>query len=214
MRHKIMVVGAGPGHPDYMLPVARQAVAQAQVLVAGRRLLAQYGQTGQQQRVVDADIVGVLTFIRQALGQNDVVVLVAGDPGYYSLLSTLRRHFPPAVITVIPGLSAMQLAFARVGLPWQTARLLSWHGREPETAQLGWQPGACLGMLTDSVHNSRTVAARLLQSGWPAQTQFFICARLSYDDEHITATTLGEAAAMPAVGNCILLVQDVELEKE
>ncbi len=208
MEHKIIVVGAGPGHPDYMLPVARQAVAKARVLVAGRRLLEQYGQPGQQLRVVDADIAGVLGFIAQAVRQCDVVVLVAGDPGYYSLLDALRRQFTTVCLQVIPGLSAMQLAFARVGLPWHGARLLSWHGREPTAAELTYAVGDCLGLLTDSVHNSQSIAVRLQQLGWPADTRLYICARLSYADEQITATTLGTAAVQPPVGHCILLVCD------
>ena len=38
----IIVAGIGPGHPDYMLPAAARAIREAQVLVGGRRALAQF----------------------------------------------------------------------------------------------------------------------------------------------------------------------------
>ena len=59
------------------------------------------------------------------------MAMVSGDPGYYSLLDALRRDFPAKQIMVIPGISAMQYAFARLALPWHDAVLASFHGRPP-----------------------------------------------------------------------------------
>ena len=46
--NEIIVAGIGPGHPDYMLPAAARAIREAQVLVGGRRALAQFEQNIQQ----------------------------------------------------------------------------------------------------------------------------------------------------------------------
>lgn len=40
--HKIMVLGIGPGGEDYILPVVRNKVTQADVLVGGERALAPF----------------------------------------------------------------------------------------------------------------------------------------------------------------------------
>ena len=66
---------------------------------------------------------------------------------------------------------------------------------------------AMLGILTDAVHNSRTSAQLLLQLGWPAETELFICARLSYADEKIIRTTLQGAGQEAEIGHCILVVK-------
>ena len=66
---------------------------------------------------------------------------------------------------------------------------------------------AMLGILTDAVHNSRTIAQLLLQLGWPAETELFICARLSYADERIICTTLQGAEQEAEIGHCILVVK-------
>lgn len=209
--HSILVVGAGPGDPAYMLPAAREAVEQASVLVAGKRLLETYARPGQATCPVTADLDRVMDFIRAQVRDRDVVVLVAGDPGYFSLLDALRRTFPCGMLRVVPGISAMQLAFARLALPWHEARLVSLHGREAGEGQLLWRPGAVIGMLTDREHTPQRVAARLLAEGWPAKAKLYICERLSYADETITQTTLGHVSTAPAAVSCILIVEDTQV---
>ena len=136
MEHQLIVVGIGPGSADYILPEALRAIETATFLVGGARALTAYAKPDPQQVKVDADIAGLLQTIRQELALRDVTVMVSGDPGYYSLLETFRRELPQARIRVIPGISSFQLAFARIGLPWQTARLLSAHGRKPAPSAL------------------------------------------------------------------------------
>ena len=163
---------------------------------------------------VTGNIDSVMQFIRENLELSSVVVMVSGDPGYFSLLDALRRHFPPACLRVIPGLSAMQLAFARLALPWHEARLLSFHGRVPAEERLAHVPGAVLGMLTDRTFTSKTIPAVLLAHDWPPETRLFICARLSYEDEQIVATTLSGAQELPEMGGVILIAVDETEEKE
>ena len=207
MEHKIIVAGIGPGNPDYIVPAARRAIEEAAVLVGGSRALADFAREGQETLTVRSDIPAVLAFVRDRLKTTDVVVMVSGDPGYFSLLDALRRDFPRECLQVIPGISSVQLAFSRLALPWHGARLLSMHGRMPEMAELVYAPGAVLGILTDAVHNSRTIAQLLLQLGWPAETELFICARLSYADERIICTTLQGAEQEAEIGHCILVVK-------
>lgn len=212
--NEIIVAGIGPGHPDYMLPAAARTIREAKVLVGGRRALAQFARPeGQETMAVTGDIASVMQFIREKLELSSVVVMVSGDPGYYSLLDALRRHFSSARIRVIPGLSAMQLAFARLALPWHEARLLSFHGRMPEEARLQYWPGGMLGMLTDRTFTSRTIPDVLIAHGWPPETRLFICARLSYEDEQIVATTLSGAQELPEMGGVVLIAVD-EVEKK
>lgn len=210
MNNKIIVAGIGPGNPDYMVPMARQVIAEAKVLVGGRRALGQFAQPaggGQQIMAVTSDIPAVLDFISRQLAAQDVVVMVSGDPGYYSLLDAIRRTFPAKNISVIPGISAIQLAFARLALPWHDARLVSFHGRRPEAEAVRYTAGAVLGVLTDAQCNSQTIPAILMEHGWPETATVHICARLSYEDESIETTTLSQAQHIPAVGHGILVVE-------
>lgn len=208
IKHRIIVAGIGPGNPDYMIPAARDAIRGAKALAGGRRALAQFAESGRQHTMVIAgDIPGVMEFVRRELEQHDVVVMVSGDPGYYSLLDALRRYFPHEPIQVIPGISAMQMAFSRLALPWHDAQLVSFHGRRPEAEQLTYQPGRIIGMLTDGRYTSRTIPPILMKQGWPDTAKLHICARLTYEDETICTTTLGKSASLPETGHGILIVE-------
>ena len=205
-QNKIVVVGIGPGNPDYIVPKGLKVIEQAKYLVGGRRALSQFAVDGQETCPITADIQGVMDFIRAKIKRDKVVAMVSGDPGYYSLLDALRREFPADQITVIPGISAMQYAFTRLALPWHDATLASFHGRTPAAQDIAYKQGKILGLLTDSKYNSKTIAEILLQAGWPKTQTMHICSRLSYDDETVVTTTLGEAINLPAVTHCILII--------
>ncbi|ORT99547.1 Cobalt-precorrin-6y C5-methyltransferase [Anaerovibrio sp. JC8] len=209
MEHKIIVVGIGPGSADYMIPAALKTITEAKVLVGGSRAIEQYGQEkGQKQCVIRADISSVMDFIARELQYHDVVVMVSGDPGYYSLLDAVKRSFEDSQIEVIPGLSAMQVAFCKLGLPWHNAELMSMHGRTVAKEKLRYKPGRTIGFLTDGKNNSKTIPALLLSLGWPADTMLGICSRLSYEDELIIKTTLGEAEDLKKTFlSCVLVVK-------
>ena len=204
--HPIRVVGIGPGHRDYVLPAGLRAIEEAQVIVGGRRALSDFASEGQEQIVIGADIEAVLTAIDEARHRTRVVVMVSGDPGYFSLLDAIKRRLPSAPVEVIPGIGSLQMAFARLSLPWHEARLLSFHGRTPPDAQLFYEEGAMLGLLTDARQNSKTIAEKLISLGWKRETKLYILTRLSYEDEQIMETTLGDAASIPAVSHGVLVV--------
>ena len=201
------MAGIGPGNPDFVLPAARAAIESAEVLVGGSRALADFARQGQETMTIRGDIAAVLAFIREKLQKTHVVVMVSGDPGYYSLLDALRREFPPQTLVVIPGVSSLQVAFARLALPWHEARFASFHGREPQAEEIVYREGAMLGLLTDRTNNSRTIPPRLIELGWPPESELHICSRLSYEDEQILHTTLAEASLVPEISHGILVVK-------
>jgi len=59
-------------------------------------------------------------------------VLASGDPGFFGIVRALRaRGIKPVVI---PAVSSVALAFARLSLDWDDAVVLSAHGRDPGKA--------------------------------------------------------------------------------
>ena len=200
------MAGIGPGHPDYVLPAALRVIREAKVLVGGSRALSDFAQEGQRTMTIRGDIPAVLAFIREALSESSVVVMVSGDPGYYSLLDALRREFDEDCLSVIPGISSVQFAFARLALPWHDASLLSFHGRRPFDAELAYAPGRIIGMLTDTKNSSRTIPELLIEMGWPEDAQAAICSRLSYEDERIVRTTLAGAVTEKEETHCVMVV--------
>jgi precorrin-6Y C5,15-methyltransferase (decarboxylating) len=60
------------------------------------------------------------------------VVLASGDPGFFGIVRALRaRGIRP---NIIPAVSSVADAFARIGLDWDDALVVSAHGRDPRRA--------------------------------------------------------------------------------
>lgn len=206
MEYRIIVVGIGPGAPDYLLPCAKTVIGQAAVLVGGRRALETYGNHCVHTCAITGNLSEAAVFIRGHLKSKNVVVLASGDPGYYSILPYLKKEFPNNNIEVIPGISSMQVAFARIAQPWQDALLLSFHGRSPSENALSFAPDKKLGLLTDTKNTAAAIAALLLKRGWPPDSKTYLCVNLSYPDEQVIEQTLQETAMTTVSQNCIMVV--------
>ena len=165
--NKIIVAGIGPGGEDYITPAAQKKIRGAKFLVGGRRALSEFATENQSTCAITKDLDAPIDFIREKISFGDVVVMVSGDPGYYSLLDLLRKNFPPSQIEVIPSISALQLAFAKISLPWHAATLASFHGRQPSREVLQFAAGKILGLLTDAEFNSASISKLLVdECGW------------------------------------------------
>ncbi len=134
---KIMIVGCGPGGKDYLTLAALNAVRAAQTVFGAARLFELFEQTD----LPAAKRVPLETFHKDDLGQiaaaaekNIVAILVTGDPGCYSFARMLLNHFGASRCRVIAGVSSVQAAFSAIGLPWQEARIVSVHGRNPSVS--------------------------------------------------------------------------------
>ena len=113
----ITIVGCGPGSPELVTPAARRAVEQAEVLLGAARLLALFAASAAERVVVDAHATRAPDEIA-ARRDRRVVVLVSGDPGLFSLAAPLLRRFGRDACEIIPGISSLQVACARLGLGW------------------------------------------------------------------------------------------------
>lgn len=207
MEHKISVVGIGPGHPDYLIPLAATRISAASYLVGSRRALETFAPEAAVTRVVDRDLEALFADIKKALQRCDVVVMVSGDPGFYSLLPSIKVRFAAEyTIEVIPGLSSVQVAFAHHGLIWQDAELLSVHGREIDEAKWLYRPGRKTAFLTDALMHAAAIAERLLMHGWPEQAEVFLGRDLSYEQEELKRISLKEARMIEGWRHCVMIV--------
>jgi cobalt-precorrin-7 (C5)-methyltransferase len=128
----IRIVGCGPGSPDYLIPAARKAIEEAEVLVGASHLLDLFPKHPAERIRVQADIPKILEEIAGRLHRRKIAVLVTGDPGLRSLAQPVLKRFGRESCEVIPGISSLQVAFARLGLDWAKARIIDAHGGNPD----------------------------------------------------------------------------------
>jgi precorrin-6B C5,15-methyltransferase / cobalt-precorrin-6B C5,C15-methyltransferase len=123
-----------------------------------------------------------------ALGQytGRTVLLASGDPGFFGIVRALRaRGITPHVI---PAVSAIALAFARIGLDWDDALVLSAHGRDPRQALAAALAHPKAAILT-APGTARDLADALLAAG----KRVYAAERLGTPTEHVA-----DLAAEPA----------------
>ena len=153
MAHTLYIVGIGPGNPDYVVPRGLNLIKHATVLVGSERSLEDFQEPGQITYPVTGKLSLLAEQIERELNDHDVVVMVSGDTGYYSLLPYLKKKFTANSIEVVPGISSMTFAFARLNEVWHDADLMSFHGRQPAPEKLVYEAGKKMGFLTDPEYN-------------------------------------------------------------
>ena len=84
------IIGIGPGQSDYIYPLAAQLIAQAEVLIGGRRNLAELAQPGQETLVIDRGLAAVAEYIGQNWQSRRLVVLASGDTSLFSVRAYLQ----------------------------------------------------------------------------------------------------------------------------
>jgi precorrin-6Y C5,15-methyltransferase (decarboxylating) len=108
-------------------PEAAQALAAASLVIGAPRHLEAAAIAPGAERLEIKHLDAALDALAARSGQ--IAVLASGDPGFFGIVRTLRaRGIQPRVI---PATSSVTLAFARLGLDWDDALVISAHGREP-----------------------------------------------------------------------------------
>ncbi|MFF3905526.1 precorrin-6y C5,15-methyltransferase (decarboxylating) subunit CbiE [Streptomyces sp. NPDC001848] len=129
----ITVVGTGTG-----APLAEDLLAGADLVVGGRRHLDAARLPAGAERIVLGPLAPALDAVERTLEKGDeerrVVVLASGDPGFFGIVRALAERFGPDRLDVRPGVSSVAGAFARLGLTWDDAVVVSAHGRRMRTA--------------------------------------------------------------------------------
>jgi precorrin-6B C5,15-methyltransferase / cobalt-precorrin-6B C5,C15-methyltransferase len=124
-----------------------------------------------------------------AAHDGDAVVLASGDPGFFGIVRALRER--GLKFTVLPAVSSAALAFARAGLPWDDAAVVSAHGRDPRPAVNVCRARAKVAVLTGPGCGPAEIGAAL--DGW--DRRLIIAEHLGSGDERLTECSPAEATA-------------------
>lgn len=203
---RITIAGCGPGHADYITTAVHRAVAQAEVVVGAKHLLALLTPsipTTATQIAVGADIQAALDSM-ESYEKQQIVVLVSGDTGLFSLARSVQNRFGQQQCQLIPGISSIQVACARLAIDWNDLRILSAHGRQPqfEIDELRqWHKIALLAGTSKATH----FAADLLdQLG--SNYRAIACENLSWETEQIRSLTAEELRTTTLASRTIVLL--------
>ena len=188
----ITVIGLGASP----LPeAARVRLAEAALVVGSGRQLAVAERAvpeplGQRRSFqLNGELAPALAVI--AASSGPVVVLASGDPGFFGIVRLLAEEFGRRALEVIPAVSAVSAAFAKAGLPWDDALVVSAHGRDPAPAINACLAHPKVAVLTAPGFGPAELAAVL--RGQPRR--LLVAERLGEPDERVVEGDPAEIAA-------------------
>ncbi len=181
---KILIVGCGPGSPEFVTPMAVAACRRADVLLGAKRILDLFEDTGEERIDFTTDIKAAIKDVETRRTNQTVAVLVSGDPGLYSLGSIMVKHFGREACTIIPGISSVQLAFARIGLDWADACILSAHHKKPQQKFEVCRVPDKIAMLSGKAESLQWISALLKTISY--KKAIFVCENLGLYNESVS----------------------------
>jgi cobalt-precorrin-7 (C5)-methyltransferase len=214
---KINIVGIGPGNPDFLTPIARRTVQQAQVVIGAQRAIELFGSDikGEAIKLTAKNMSDTLNkAVELAQKGKTVAILSTGDPGFSGMLKTFLKftNGKDVVAAVIPGISSIQVCAARLALPWDKIRLFTFHegitNKEKEALLQTVKNGSAVMFLPETKNFSpELVAKSLINGGIDPDTPAFVCENLTLTDEQIFKGTLREVSEVSFGSLCVMVIK-------
>ncbi|MEN6493934.1 MAG: precorrin-6y C5,15-methyltransferase (decarboxylating) subunit CbiE [Thermoguttaceae bacterium] len=181
---KVYIVGVGEDGVAGLTDRARKLVEGADLLVGEPQALALVSDLAKERLVVGPNLDEAVKRIESASTKR-IVVLAVGDPLFYGVARYLCDKLGKERFEVVPHVSSMQLAFARVKESWEEAYLtnLATHGLENVLSQI--RGAEKVGLFTSEAHPPAAVAKALLDQGVDYFTAY-VCENLGAPDERVT----------------------------
>ena len=199
----ITIVGVGPGDPELLTLKAQDVIRSADYVAGFETVLGSvrrwiHGEAMPMRYRDQEDVLEKLA--TSAKAGKSCVVCAWGDLNFSSkeLLDRVRRR---ADVELIPGISSVQVACARLGLTMETSMFITLHARD------GHEEG--LRELTEMLRARKrnlivlprpfdlmpaTIASLLLEEGIAADTPLWTLQRLSLPGESVSEYTLESLA--------------------
>jgi precorrin-6Y C5,15-methyltransferase (decarboxylating) len=208
MRRSVTVVGIGDDGCKGLTARGLEAVMAAEWLVGGERHLAFFPEFRGERILLKDGVGAALDRVAALADEHNVCVLASGDPLFFGVGGLVIKRLGAEHVEVIPHPSAMQWAFARAGLKWDDAALISLHARPREGLLTRLRGVATAALYTDGTNHPAALAAHLLghgETGWRA----WVCENLCGPGERVRTFTVEELAACTDISplNVLLLAR-------
>lgn len=169
------IVGIGEDGIEGLSWTARQLVEKAQIIVGGDRHM-KLSQNVTARRVAwPSPFDAMIGEIKSHKGKQ-IVILVTGDPLWYSVGARILKSIDAAEITFHPQISAFQWAACRMGWSLADVETLTVHGRPCEQILPWLYPGIRMLVLTKDRTTPHAIARLLTERGYGGSEMSALCA--------------------------------------
>lgn len=181
----INIVGIGPGNTGFLTDNSKKIIEKSSVIIGGSRQIEaisfEIDIEGKDKHIFKSDLGKLKKYIQDNM-TRDICILASGDPSIYSIGNYVIKNFADVTkINVNPGISSIQLMFAKIGQTMNDLYISSSHGREPDFDFIFMHNK--IALLTDNKIGPKEIAGQLRARN--LKYKMYIGYNLSYEDEKI-----------------------------
>lgn len=156
----IHMIGIGDDGASGLSLECTEWIQGADLLVGGDRHLAFFPEFTGERWTITGGLASLTEKIKTEQAGKKIVILASGDPLFYGIGSYLTQKLQR--VKIHPHLSSIQLAFARAGVGWQDAELVSLHGKSSKGFMQRIHGKSKVAVLTDPENTPNFIASYLL----------------------------------------------------
>jgi precorrin-6Y C5,15-methyltransferase (decarboxylating) len=190
MAEKVFIIGIGDDGLEGVTSAARQLIQQAKLLIGPEHTLRLAPTKGAERLVVGANLEALVDRLAAAK-QGPIVLLASGDPLFYGVARYLCDRLGKDRFEVVPHVSSMQLAFARVKESWEDAYLTNLASHSLDSVLEKIRVADKVGLFTTEEASPAAIAKALLERRIDYFTAY-VCENLGSPDERVTHGELGD----------------------
>ena len=189
---KVHILGIGDDGLEGLTQAARLLVERADLIIGSERAVAAVGDSAARKVVLNGDPDQVARYVANN-PDKQIVILASGDPLFYGTARYLCERLGKERFEVVPHVSSMQLAFARVKESWDEAYLTNLANQKLDRVMERIRTAERVGLFTTEAFSPGTVAKALIERGIDYFTGY-VCENLGSPDERVTQGELHELA--------------------
>jgi len=192
---KVPVIGIGPDGLAGLSARSRELLLAAEVVFGSETTLRLLPELSAERSPIGANLPDTVEKLRAILGTKRIALVATGDPLFYGTARYLCDKVGSEHFEVMPHVSSMQLAFARIKESWEDAFLTDLAVRSLDDVLDKIRIAETVGLFTSEQHQPGRVCAELLGRGIDYFTAF-VCENLGGKDERITRGELADIRDM------------------
>jgi precorrin-6B C5,15-methyltransferase / cobalt-precorrin-6B C5,C15-methyltransferase len=192
---KIPVIGIGPDGAAGLSVRSRELLGAAEMVFGSDAALRLLPDLSAERVSIGADLPAAVEKLRANLGAKRIAVVASGDPLFYGTARYFCDRVGPEQFEVVPHVSSMQLAFARIRETWEEAYLTDLSARSLEDVIDKIRTAETVGLFTTETASPARVARELLARGIDYFSAW-VCENLGGKDERITKGELTDIRDM------------------
>jgi precorrin-6Y C5,15-methyltransferase (decarboxylating) len=148
-----------------------------------------------ERRRIGADLQETVRLLESNLGRKRIVIVAGGDPLFYGTARYLCDRLGKDHFEVLPHVSSMQLAFARIKESWEEAYLTNLATHPLEAVLDRIRTADTVGLFTSEEEGPPQIARELLARGID-YFRAYVCENLGAPDERVTQGELADIQSM------------------